>query len=106
MNHRQGSDRSVYPVSIDELAQIEVREIVGVARQERLFAVDSPPVGEKRAGAPEQFWLEEGADRWRRGACGNVAAHHVWQVVKVDEDLIDTRTAERIEPDVEQRPFV
>ena len=37
------------------------------------------------------------------GARGKVAAHHVRQVVQVDEDLVDARAVERVEPDVEQR---
>src|SRR5262249_44498276 len=77
-----------------------------VARQEELFTVDPPPVGEERAGAAEQLWLEEGADRRRRRTRGKVAAHHVRKVMEVDENLVDSRAAELIEPDVEQGPAV
>ena len=92
------------PVGVDERPQIEVREVVGVAGQEELFALDPLPVGDERAGAAEQFRLEDRADRRRPGARGEVAAHHVRQVMEVDQDLVDPRAVERVEPDVEQGP--
>ena len=58
----------------------------------------------ERAGAAEQLRLEDRADRRRPVARGKVAAYHVRQVVQVDQDLVDTRAVERIEPDVEQGP--
>src|SRR5262249_15611282 len=49
----------------------------------------------------EKLRFEERADRWRPGTRGEVAPHHVRQVVQVDEDLVNTRAIERVEPDVE-----
>ena len=45
----------------DQGAQVEIGEVVGVAGQEHLFSVDPGPVGGERAGAAEQFRLEERA---------------------------------------------
>ena len=53
-------------VRVDERSQVEVGEVVGVAGQEELFAVDPLPVGGERARAAEQFRLEDRADRRRR----------------------------------------
>src|SRR5262245_11986269 len=106
VKNRQGRDRVVLPVTVDERSQIEIRDVVGVARQEELFTVDPPPVGEERAGAAQQLRLEVGADRGRRRTRGKVAAHHVRKVVEIDENLVDSRAAELVEPDVEQGPTV
>ena len=45
-------------------------------------------------------------DHWRRGTRGDMAAYHIRQVMEVDENFVDACTAERVEPDVEQRPTV
>jgi hypothetical protein len=43
---------------------------------------------------------------WQTGPGGQVPLYHARQVVKVDEDLINTRTAELVEPDIQQRPAI
>ena len=96
----------MFAVRVDERPQVEVREVVGVARQEELFVLDPGAVGQQRPGAAEQLRLEERADRRRSGALGQVAAHHLRQVVQVDEHLVDARRVEGVEPDVEQRAVV
>ena len=58
----------------------------------------------QRARAAEQIRLEHRADRGWPSGVGQVAAHHVRQVMQVDQDLVDARPVERVEPDVEQRP--
>src|SRR5262249_24559534 len=85
---------------------IKVSKIIGVACQEEFFTIDPLPVGGKRTGAAEQLWLEERADCRRLSTRGNVVTYHIRQVVKVDEDLVDTRAAERVEPDVKQGPVI
>ena len=72
----------VRPVRVDQGSQVEVGEVVGVQRQEHLFPVDPIPVGAQRAGAAEQFGLEDGQDRGRRGPRGHVVAHHAGQMVE------------------------
>ena len=47
VEHRQGRDRAMVPVRVDQRPQIEIREVVGVAGQEELFPVDPVPVGER-----------------------------------------------------------
>ena len=66
-------------------------------------ASDPGPVGLERAGAAEQFRFEERAHGRRPDPVVEVAAHHVRQVVQVDEDLVDARAVECVEPDVEHR---
>ena len=61
MEDGQRRDRAVFPVRLDQGSQIEIGEVVGVAGQEHLFPVHPGPVGGERAGAAEQFRLEEGA---------------------------------------------
>ena len=60
----QGRDRVVRPVRVDQGPQVEVGEVVGVAGQEHLLPGDPVPVGAQRAGAAEQFRLEDRPDRW------------------------------------------
>ena len=43
VEHRQGRDRAVLPVAVDEQPQVEVREVVGVAGQEEVFALAPTP---------------------------------------------------------------
>jgi hypothetical protein len=77
VEHGQGRDRAVAQVRVDERPQVEIREVVGVADQEELFAVHPPPVGGQRTRAAEKFGLVEHADRRRPLMCGKVAAYDV-----------------------------
>ena len=92
------------PVGVDQGPQVEIREVVGVAGQEDLFTVDPVPVGERACrrcrAVPARRTCARPAARLR---AGDVVAHHIGQVVEVDQDLVDAGAVERVEPDVEQR---
>ena len=93
-------------VGLDQGAQVEVGEVVGVAGQEHLLPVDPVPVGGERARAAEQFRLEDRAHRRRPGPPGYVVTNRIGQVVEVDQDLLDACRIERVEPDIDQGPAV
>ena len=53
MKHRHRRNRVLFPVSVHERTDIEIREVVGVARQEVLLPTDPVPVGDEGARATE-----------------------------------------------------
>jgi hypothetical protein len=63
---------------VDEATQVEICEVVGIAREEELFARDPVPVGGQRSRAAEQFRLEDEADsRLLLGPNGDMRPHRI-----------------------------
>src|SRR5689334_4002165 len=91
---------------VHERSQVEIREVVGIAGQEDLFAVHPLPVGGERTRAAQQLRFVERPNRREPLIPGQITAYHVRQVVQVEEDLVDTGPVERVKPDVKQGPTV
>jgi hypothetical protein len=106
VEHRERGYRAVYQVGVDECPQIEIGQVVGVARKEEFLPRHPLPVGGERSGAAKQFRLEERTDRRRLGTHGKVLPYHIRQVVKIDENLVDSGAVEGVKPDVEHWPVV
>ena len=53
MKDRQRRDRTVFPVGLDQRAQVEIGEVVGIADQDHVFTLHPGPVGGERARAAE-----------------------------------------------------
>src|SRR5690348_11468620 len=103
MKDRQRRDGALFPVRLDQQAQVEIGEVVGVADQEHLLTIYPGPVGGERARAAEQFRFVGGAHGRRPGSRFEVVTHHIRKVVQVDEYFVHARPVERVEPDVEHR---
>src|SRR6185437_378870 len=106
MEYRQSRDRPVLTMHVDQGPQVEIREVVSVTGQEHVVLANPVPAGGKRARAAEQLRLEDRTYSRRPITRGEVTAHHVWQVMEVDENLVDTCGVERLEPDIDQGPPV
>src|SRR6185312_936062 len=106
MEYRQSRDRPVLTMHVDQGPQVEIREVVSVTGQEHVVLANPVPAGGKRARAAEQLRLKDRTYSRRPITRGEVTAHHVWQVMEVDENLVDTCGVERLEPDIDQGPPV
>ena len=91
------------PVEIDQGSQIEVRQIVGVDRQEELFVLHPRSMVPEGAGTAQELRLEGRADGRRPVARLQVLLDEVGQVVEVDQHLVHSGAMEGVEPEVEQR---
>ena len=99
--HGQGCLGIASAVEVDQASQVEVRQVVGIERQEELLVLHPSSMVTKGTGTAQELWLECRADGRRAAPRLQVSQDDVGKVMEVDQHLVHLRTMQGVEPEVQ-----